>query len=483
MFGLGKKNLPEKEFLSFFPMAVCVIDNAKTVIRTNKLFEDLTGYREGDSIVEAAPSDILSGNLKEKTFDLKTKERVSIPVKAFIYKNILGLISVSEAEKIFKGLEEETEGRIKDLKETEKTVLDTLKTIKKEKEKNISIIENLRDGLFCINHKREIYILNPEAEKIMEVKREEVIGKHIFSLNKFDNFKKIVPFLNQTYKKEEKKEVRIKNKIFEFSFIPMKKGGKLPGVLVLFHDITREKAVEKSKSDFITLAAHQLRTPSSAIKWSLTALLDEDMGKISEPQRELLEKTHKAADRMIYLVNNLLNVDRVEERKHFDKTSLVDIEKITLEIVKEREKEIEEKKLKVNVEKKEKIPEVMADVERIKLVITNLLDNAIRYTPEKGEIWITIKSNKEDLLFSITDTGLGIPKNQKAKIFTKFFRADNVIKIDTEGSGIGLYMAKNIIETHNGKIWFRSEEGKGTTFFFTLPVKKRFSEYLTEDFY
>jgi two-component system sensor histidine kinase VicK len=132
--------------------------------------------------------------------------------------------------------------------------------------------------------------------------------------------------------------------------------------------------------------------------------------------------------------------------------------------------EIKKKNLNFQFKKPKKLPKVKVDVEKIYLAIQNLLENAIRYNKVGGEIEIILKEKEKEIEFSIRDTGIGIPKNQQSRVFTKFFRGSNAIRMETEGSGLGLFIAKNIIEAHGGRIWFESEEGKGTTFYFTLPT-------------
>ncbi len=123
------------------------------------------------------------------------------------------------------------------------------------------------------------------------------------------------------------------------------------------------------------------------------------------------------------------------------------------------------------------MPQVSIDVEKIRLSVQNLLDNALRYTPAGGSVTISLNRDKKDVEFSIKDTGLGIPKDQQNRVFAKFFRAANVMRTDTEGSGLGLFIAKNIIEAHDGRIWFESEENRGSAFHFTLPIKEEFEKF------
>ena len=237
------------------------------------------------------------------------------------------------------------------------------------------------------------------------------------------------------------------------------------------------------KTEFVSLAAHQLRTPLSAIKWTLRMLLDGDLGKITEEQKDFIEKTYSSNERMINLINDLLDVTRIEEGRRLYKPVLTDFEPICQFVINSYKEEIEKRKLKLEFKKPEKkLPQVMLDVEKIRLVIQNLLDNAARYTPSGGQVTISLKPTKgeKEIEFSIKDTGVGIPKDQQARVFSKFFRGANVMRMATEGSGLGLFITKNIVEAHGGKIWFESEEGKGTTFYFTLPLKEEFGRFLKE---
>jgi signal transduction histidine kinase len=271
------------------------------------------------------------------------------------------------------------------------------------------------------------------------------------------------------------------------SAVPMMIRGEKLETLVILHDITREKMVERIKTEFVSLAAHQLRTPLSAIKWTLKMLLDGDLGEITKEQRGFLDKTYQSNERMISLINDLLNITRIEEGKYLYKPTLADFENIVHFVIDSFQEEIARKKIVLDFQKsKTKLPRITIDTEKMRLVVQNLLDNAVRYTPLHGRITILLEiikfhdKDEREIIFSIKDTGVGIPQDQQPRIFTKFFRGANVMRMDTEGTGLGLFISKNIVEAHGGKIWFESEEGKGTTFHFTLPVKEEFTEFLKE---
>jgi signal transduction histidine kinase len=260
------------------------------------------------------------------------------------------------------------------------------------------------------------------------------------------------------------------NLIVEISTISVLKQGEQTGTLVIVHDVTREKMVEKLKTEFVSLSAHQLRTPLSAIKWTLKMFLEGDLGKITEEQKEYLGKTYQSNERMIGLINDLLNVTRIEEGRYLYKLEAADPAVLVQDVVDSLKEQIKNRNIKFTFLKpKKKISEIKADEEKIKLVIYNLLANALAYTPQGRSISIFIEEEGGEVKIGVKDEGIGIPKDQQGRIFTKFFRGANAMKVDTGGSGLGLYISKNIVEAHGGSIWFESEEGKGTTFYFKIP--------------
>jgi len=259
----------------------------------------------------------------------------------------------------------------------------------------------------------------------------------------------------------------------EVSTVPMMREEEKMGTLVILHDITREKVIERMKTEFVSISAHKLRTPLSAVKWTIRMILDGDVGEISNEQRDLLQKTYLSNERMINLINDLLNVTRIEEGKLLYEPKLAQLEDIVWSVAGNFKQEIKRKKIDFKFKKpSQALPKVKVDQEKIKLAVENLIDNAIRYTFPKGKVEISFRCPDKVIEFKVKDSGVGIPKDKQERIFTKFFRGPNVIRMETEGTGLGLYTTKNIIEAHKGKIWFESEEGKGTTFYFALPTEE-----------
>jgi PAS domain S-box-containing protein len=372
----------------------------------------------------------------------------------------------------------DTERRAEELEKARIALLNILEDVEEargraeeERDKTLTIIQNFADGLLVFDKVGKVSLINPQAESFFRIKKEEIVGKSFSELVQFSDFKPIIEAVGGELKRVFRKEAQIRGDlILEVTTIPMMKGEEMVGTLMILHDVTREKEIERMKTEFVSISAHQLRTPLSAIKWTLKMFLDGDLGELTKEQREFLEKTYQSNERMINLINDLLNVTRIEEGRFLYKPVLADIVPICQSVIDSYKDEIEKRNLKFKFKKPKELPKVRVDIEKISLAIQNLLENAIRYNKFGGEIEMVLKKKEKEIEFSIKDTGIGIPKDQQNRVFTKFFRGSNAMKMETEGSGLGLFITKNIIEAHGGRIWFESEEGKGTTFYFTLPT-------------
>ncbi|MFA5197520.1 MAG: CHASE4 domain-containing protein [Patescibacteria group bacterium] len=234
-------------------------------------------------------------------------------------------------------------------------------------------------------------------------------------------------------------------------------------------DITKAKEVDRAKTEFVSLASHQLRTPLSSINWFTEMLLSGDAGETNKTQKEYLNEIYKGNKRMVSLVNALLNASRIELGTFGVEPEPSDIVAISKDVIEELEPLIKERQVYV-VEDYEEMPQIMLDPKLTRIIFQNLLTNAVKYTGGRGKVTVTIKKDNEYVTISVADTGFGIPPDQQEKVFTKLFRADNIKALDAEGSGLGLYIVKSIVEESNGKIWFESEENKGTTFYVSLPT-------------
>ena len=246
----------------------------------------------------------------------------------------------------------------------------------------------------------------------------------------------------------------------------------LIGALLIKTDVPEKSECTKIESTSLTI--HQLKAPLSGIKLSLEMLLSGDYGKINEEQKDILKKTYEKSDLLIRLIDDLLDTVKINEGVYNLNLTPTSVEDIVQSVADFYQEEIKKKNIKFEFQKpSEALSKIMLDEKKIKLVVQNLFDNAIRYTPVGGSIKSYLRLTKKGLEFQIQDSGIGIPKDQQDKLFTRFFRARNAIKTEIEGSGLGLSITKNIIKAHNGEIWFESKENKGSTFYFNLPISNK----------
>ena len=240
--------------------------------------------------------------------------------------------------------------------------------------------------------------------------------------------------------------------------------------IVVLRDITQEKEVDRAKTEFVSLASHQLKTPLSAINWFSEMLLSGDAGHIWKKQREYIEEISSGAERMTRLVNELLNVSRLELGTFIVEPEETDLREIAADVLRELAPKIHEKGHNIEEVYPGDLQKVAVDTTLTRIVFQNLLSNAVKYTPPKGTVRVSIQPEPPDMVVRISDSGMGIPLEQQEKIFTKFYRADNAIESEQEGTGLGLYILKAIMEETNGDISFTSREGKGTTFTVRIPL-------------
>lgn len=218
------------------------------------------------------------------------------------------------------------------------------------------------------------------------------------------------------------------------------------------------------------LAMHQLRAPLTIIKGNLSLMKDELAKNSKIDLKEYLEEIGIANEKMLDLINALSIILKLESNDLPVNVQPIDFLSIIEEIINKFEPKIKKKKINLEKDFSKNLPIINYDSDLIKIIFQNIISNAVNYTPENGKIKIKIQKQKNDFLIEVSDNGLGIPENQQSKVFTKFFRADNIIK-ENDGAGLGLYIVKFLIEIFNGKIWFKSEQNKGTVFSILIPFK------------
>lgn len=348
-----------------------------------------------------------------------------------------------------------------------------------EQQKMASMINSLDHGLIVYDLEEKIAAFNPRAEEYLWLRAKDVIGKQVEEEFKkksvyWKNLYNINRLVQSDYSSKEYTTEGPQKLILQITYVPVRdQHYRKIGAMQVLHDITKEKEIERLKTSFVSVASHQLRTPLSGIKWALDSLSQGDAGTLNSQQKELINKTYGANERLINLVNDLLDVSRIEEGRFGYDFTLDDLEKLVKKIFNELKPMAEKHKINFVFKKPSApLPEVSFDAKKLDIAIRNIIDNSIKYTLPGGsvEIQFYVEKDKKSLSLIVKDSGIGIPAEDQKHIFIKFFRARNVIKLQTEGSGLGLYIARKIIERHNSIVSFESEENKGSTFIlqFTL---------------
>ena len=443
---------------------------------------------------------LIANKAHEKLFNIKVKDIIGKTDFDFMPKTVAegcrrsdiealksGFISREEwvGEKCFHVVKqriEDTQGRVRGIAAVIRDITERKKIeemLKKSKEFAENLIASMKDG-FSIIDSRGVHInINEALCKMTGFTREELIGvgppHPYWAPEEYENIQK-------AFKKT------LRGEFEDFEMIFMRKNGERFPVIVspswlrnekgevisyfaTVKDISERKKIERAKTEFVSLASHQLRTPLTNINWYSEMLLLGKAGELNDQQIKYLKEIYTANQRLVQLVNLLLNVSRIELGTFGIKPEPINIIEIANIVLKELLPQIKTKKLKLEKDYGKKPLIVNTDPNITHIVFQNLLSNAINYTPKGGRVKVSVEKGKSDVLIKISDTGYGIPNDQQSQIFTKFFRADNIVEKEPDGTGLGLYIVKSVLEQSGGRIWFESEENKGTTFYVTIPLK------------
>jgi len=355
--------------------------------------------------------------------------------------------------------------------------------------KDDALIESVGDGLVVTDHAGVVTRVNERFTELTGWYQNDLLGKEFMDVvtmlnpqgERIPHFKRpLYRALNNkshieqtTALKDKFRYVRKDGTDFPaaITVAPVIIDGKVTGAIETFRDITKEVEIDRAKTEFVSLAAHQLRTPLTATKWYTELLISDEAGGLTPRQMQYAQEAHKGTNRTIQLVNSLLNVSRVEAGSATVDPQPTDLRAFIQKVVEDYSQQISERKLQVTEQFDHNLPKVNVDLRLMQIIVVNLLSNAIKYTPEEGTITITLRKDHHGILFAVTDTGYGIPQSQQSMIFSKLFRADNIKIKNTEGTGLGLYLVKSIIEYTGGQIWFESTENVGSTFSVHIPYR------------
>ena len=352
-----------------------------------------------------------------------------------------------------------------------------------ERDKIDTILHSIGDGVFVVDKNKKITIFNEIAEKISGFTKEEVLGKNYLDILKFIHEKDRTPnndFIEKAFTlgkiqamknhtlliKKDKTEVPVAD-----SSAPIKdSSGKIIGCIIVFRDASAERKAEQIKSDFVSIASHQLRTPLTGIQWVTERLL-KNSNSLPEKEQQYVKDINLSSKRLSTLVDSLLNVSRIEGGKITIKPEKIELIDFIKGYITETNPLTTNKNIQLTFDNHPEKLEILSDRSGIRNIVQSLVSNSIEYTPQNGKIEISVEETetKDSFLFKVKDSGIGIPKQNQKTIFDKFTRGENAQQVKTDGTGFGLYITKQTTDLLGGTIRFESEENKGTTFFVTLP--------------
>jgi PAS domain S-box-containing protein len=390
----------------------------------------------------------------------------------------LGAIAIQNA-KLHQALKEELGDLTEDinemadrLHESRLQVARQMDALSYEKYRLETILASMGEGVVVTDLDYNVLLANTAAETLLGFQRHEAIGKNgdlILPL-KGAELEPILACASVT-KPSPPLVKKFGEKVLSILVNPIRdEQGQIFGAVSLLRDVTEQTAIEEMKTEFISVVSHELRTPLTPIKGYIDLILEGDAGKITEEQATYLNIVQANTDRLVALVNDLLDISRIEAGRIDLEIKPVDIEAVIREVVSFHHKQIENQGLKVTVNLPAKLPWVKADCGRITQVLNNLITNAYKYTPAGGTISISAFPEVEFLEVVVSDTGVGISREDQKKLFTRFFRVDNPATREASGTGLGLAIVKSIIEKLGGEIWTESQLGRGSAFHFTLPL-------------
>ncbi|MFZ5364009.1 MAG: ATP-binding protein [Patescibacteria group bacterium] len=516
------RGVPVMSFYKWLPQSdVCIISK----IDQNEAFEpvkELTiivilaclGIIILSIFLASALAKAISGPIKKLTSAAKIisegdlTKRVEIKSKDEIGQLALTFNKMAERLASYTGeLERKIAERTKEINEKLKEIIETNSNLKETQGAMLNLLEDARilegelsrensrlnavlasmgEGLFVVDQNQQVMLINQTAERMLMIKGGEVIGKNINTLfqvtrkegtvEKSDDQMVCALTKGEACVTRAEDEIYLtttqgkKFPIFQISTPLYDEAGKIIGAVIVFRDVSERKKLDESRTSFISIASHQLRTPLTSMRWFSEMLIAGDAGEINDTQKKFVERIYQGTDRMINLVNLLLQIARVEAGRVKVEPVPINFKNLIRGVSLALRSSISGKSQKLEVKiNPDPFPIISMDQEVIWQVFQNLLSNASRYAPEKSTITVSIEKKDEMAEIAVIDKGIGIPKDSQSKIFEKFFRADNALKLVPEGSGLGLSLVRSLVEGWGGKIWFESKEGVGTTFYFTVP--------------
>lgn len=340
-------------------------------------------------------------------------------------------------------------------------------------------VEYSPNQIVITNLEGKILYANPALEKISGFSREEVMGKtpkvwgEQMDKSYYDNMWRVLKDEKKPFKGELKNKKK-NGEIYDarICIIPiLDDKSQVYGYVSIEENITKEKEMENMRNEFLSIAAHQLRSPLGRMRWYIEMLLSGDVGVLTPEIRDTLNDIYENNMRTIIQVNELLNISRLDQGRIVTSHDITSVVEIIKHVTVEMKALAQKKSLEIEMKGTDEFHNYyIVNSDLFREIVMNLVNNAVKYNRSGGKITVGIEATEDSLQISIADTGIGIPEVDKGKIFNKFFRASNAVEYVNEGTGLGLYIVKAFINQWKGRIWFDSFESKGSTFYISIPL-------------
>jgi PAS domain S-box-containing protein len=352
----------------------------------------------------------------------------------------------------------------------------TLRHQQIEASKTQAMIESVRDGVVVVDPAGTLILVNAAAEDILGRPRGQLLGLRLHDLGALLH-ESALPWVRAMQEwlggdSTHEEQIELGERIISAILSPVSLGGEAQGLVNVLRDVSRDVEINRAKSAFVSIVSHELRTPMTAMKGYVDMILKEMVGPVGEEQRNFLNVIRDNIDRLTSLVNDLLDISHIETGRMRLKLERVSLSQAVSDVTHTLYTRLQEKGHSLEVRVPDSLPPVRVDNGRLTQILTNLIANAIAYTPPGGRISVSARADDLFAVVEVSDTGVGIPPEEQRRVFESFFRGDNPLVRDARGTGLGLPIVQSLVEMHGGRIWLQSDgvPGRGTTFSFTLPL-------------
>ncbi|MCM8811777.1 MAG: cell wall metabolism sensor histidine kinase WalK [Candidatus Omnitrophica bacterium] len=429
----------------------------------------------------------LSGDIRSVVLDKlsnlpvppKEQDRIATALSDYLHSEIDRQKSVIEAQ-FEETLEQkdrqiqETQQEIERLGQDYKAVYDKYQRTQTEKTQTETIVRSMAEGLVVVNNRGEILLMNPAAEKMLDIKDGKKLDASTLFSSQDDRLISLVKEGAEGNKEIElssgsdntKRVLRASNTVIE------NESGQTIGMVSVLSDVTKQKEIDELKSKFLGTVSHELRTPIVTIQKALALVHDQSTGPLNEAQEKFIDIAQRNLQSLSRLINDLLDMQKLEYGQMRMEYKLNQIQDVARTVIENLGPWADSRQVQLENKIPETIPSIEMDGQRIGQVLINLIGNAIKFTPAGGFIRTQAVQKGEMVEVSVTDSGIGIAKEDLHKVFDRFQQVGERTASDISGTGLGLAIAKELVELHGGRIWVESELGKGATFFFTLPLRR-----------